>query len=296
MPFPGLTIIGERINPGFASSKAILDKRDIKAIQDLAVSQVGKGAHFLTLNIGESATTDPQFLADVIRAIQEVCDAPISFDYPHAAVQEVCLKTYDPSKARGRKPIVNSITESRWEMLDVVRIQPTRVVLMASERVEGGVEVPNRTAEEILLTARRVVRRALNSGHGLTPDDLYVDVSLCPIASDTEGLIRRAADAIGLIGADPELRGTHIIVGLSNLGIMLPKLALDGGKLGVRIESAFLTLTVPRGLDTILGTPGREYEPLPENDFVFRGFREALEMEGYDALIRVQQLYRKVEA
>lgn len=296
MPFPGLTIVGERINPGFASSKAILDKRDIRAIQDLAVSQVGKGAQFLTLNIGEAATTDPQFLAEVIRAIQAVCDAPISFDYPHASVQEVCLRTYDPIKARGRKPIVNSITESRWDMLDVLRLQPARVVLMASERVEGGVEVPNRTAQEILLTARRIVRRALNSGYRLTPDDLYIDVSLCPIASDTEGLIRRAVDAISLIGVDPELRGTHIVVGLSNLGIMLPKLALDGGKLSVRIESAFLTLTVPRGLDTILGTPGREYEPLPENDFVFRGFRDAIELEGYDALLRVQQLYRKVEA
>ena len=86
MPFADLTIIGERINPGFASSKALLEKQDIAGIQKLAVSQVQKGARFLTLNIGEQATSDSRFLVDVIRAIQAVVDVPISFDYPHASV------------------------------------------------------------------------------------------------------------------------------------------------------------------------------------------------------------------
>jgi 5-methyltetrahydrofolate--homocysteine methyltransferase len=82
------------------------------------------------------------------------------------------------------------------------------------------------------------------------------------------------------------------MVGLSNLGIMLPKLALDGGPLPTRVESAFLTLAMPHGLDTILGTPGRNYQLLPEDDFVFRGFREILNAEGFDALEKVQQLYQ----
>ncbi len=297
MPLRNLTIIGERINPGFASSKALLDKEDLKGIQDLAVSQVQKGARYLTINVGEKAIDHPSFLARLIEAVQAVAEAPLSFDYPHQSVQELCLKTYRSAQARGRKPIVNSVTELRLEMLEhlrrLLKIQPFRLVLMASERLENGQGLPNRTAEEIAQTAQRLADRVLNDGAGLTLDDLLIDVSLCPIASDTEGHTRRAIEAIRLIGSDPNLRGAHLLVGLSNLGIMLPKFAMDGSRLSVKLESAFLTLTMPHGLDTILGTPGRDYQILPENDFVFQGFKEAISLDGFDTILRLQQLYRK---
>jgi 5-methyltetrahydrofolate--homocysteine methyltransferase len=293
MALDNLTIIGERINPGFLSSKALLESQDIKGLQELAVAQVHKGAKYLTINVGEQAVKDPAFLAAVIQAVQAVVDVPLSFDYPNLSVQEVCLKTYDAARARGRKPIVNSLTELRWDMLDVLKIQPAKLVLMASERKEDGAAVPNHDAREIALTARRMVHRLVGDGHHLAADDLFLDVSLCPIATDTEGQTRRAIEAIRLIGRDPELRGVHMLVGLSNLGIMLPKHALDGSRLSVKVESSFLTLTMPHGLDTILGTPGREYQMLPEDDFVFRGFKEAIACEGFDTLTRVQELYQR---
>jgi 5-methyltetrahydrofolate--homocysteine methyltransferase len=292
MSIPCLNLIGERLNPGFASSKALLDAEDIPGLQKLAQEQARKGAHYLTINVGDKATARPDFLAELIRALQEVVDLPLSFDYPHQSVQELCLKTYDPAKAQGRLPIVNSVSELRWDMIELRKIRPFRLVIMASERLEDGEEIANRTAEEIAQTARRLVTRVLNDGGGFTPDDLLVDVSLFPMASDTEGLTRRALDAIGLIGSDPALRGVHQLVGLSNLGIMLPKLALDGSRLNVKLESAFLTLAMPRGLDTILGTPGREYQFLPDDDFVLRGFREAIELEGFETLLRVRELYQ----
>ncbi|MGZ4972852.1 MAG: dihydropteroate synthase [Limisphaerales bacterium] len=288
-----LTIIGERINPGFASSKFLLDNRDLKGIQQLAVAQVEKGARYLTLNIGDRAESESQFLVDVICAIQDVVAVPISFDYPSRAVQELCLKTYDPKKVRGQKPIVNSISELRWDMLEVTKLQPTKIVLMASERLENGHAIANETAEDIANTAARMFGNVLQECPGLTLDDLFVDVSICPIASDTNGQIRRALDAIRLLGADKNLQGIHMVVGLSNIGIMLPKLALDGSRLSVKLESAFLTLAMPLGLDTILGTAGREYEFLPESDFVFEGFKEAIALDGFEAVMRIQQLYRK---
>lgn len=288
-----LTIIGERINPGFATSKTLLENHDIKGIQALAVAQTEKGAAYLTINVGEAAREDPAFLVEVIKAVQAVSSTPLSFDYPHVSVQEVCLKAYDPARAQGRKPIINSVTELRWDMLDVLRIQPAKVVLMASERLEDGVEISNQNARQIADTARRMARRIVDDGHGLAMDDLLIDVSLCPIATDTEGQTRRALDAIRLIGTDPDLRGIHTLVGLSNLGVMLPKNALDGQRLGVRVESAFLTMALPCGLDAILGTPGRDYRILPEDDFVMRGVKEAIELDGFETLERIQQLYRR---
>lgn len=293
MSLPHLTLIGERINPGFASSKALLDAEDLPALQALAVSQVEKGAHYLTINVGDKATSRPEFLVKLIEAVQAAAEVPLAFDYPNHAVQELCLRTYQPAKARGRKPIVNSVSELRLDMLDLIRIQPFRLVLMASERVENGKELPNTNAEEVAQTARRLARRIVGNGSGLTLDDLIVDVSLCPIATDSEGQTRRAIEAIKLIGRDPELQGVHLIVGLSNLGIMLPKLALDGSRLSTKLESAFLTLTRPHGLDTILGTPGRDYQMLPPDDFVLRGFEEAIALDGFETLLRLQELYRR---
>ena len=48
MSLPHLTIIGERINPGFASSKALLDAEDLPALQALAVSPDGTGIGYST--------------------------------------------------------------------------------------------------------------------------------------------------------------------------------------------------------------------------------------------------------
>lgn len=292
MTLPGLTIIGERINPGFASSKALLDSRDIPRLQDLAVSQVEKGAGYLTINVGDQAGRDTAFLSDVIRSVQRVVDTPLSFDCVDPAVQEAALKTYDPARARGRKPIVNSITELRWEMVDLLGIQPAKVVLMASERLDGGCEVANTTARQIADTAHRLADRLRARMPQMTLDDIVIDVSLSALASDADNLVRRSLDAIGLIHSNPALRGIHQVVGLSNLSIMLPPNATDGGPLKVRLESSFLTLAMPRGLDIILGTPGRDYRILDEGDLVFRGFKEAMGLDGFDALIRIQQLYR----
>ncbi len=292
MPIPNLTIIGERINPGFASSKALLDAADIPGLQQLAVSQEQKGAQYLTINVGDRATRDPDFLVRLIRAVQAVVELPLAFDYPHQSVQEICLRAYDPGRARGRLPIVNSVTEVRWDMVKLRKDFPFRLVIMASERVENGEELSNRTAAEIAETARRVANRVLNDGGGFTPDDLLIDVSLFPMASDTEGLTRRALEAIGMIGSDPAMRGVHQLVGLSNLGIMLPKQARDGSRLSTKLESAFLTLAMPRGLDTVLATPGREYQLLPEDDFVLRGFKEAIALEGFETLLRLRELYQ----
>jgi len=98
--FP-IRIIGERINPGFKSTKALFDNQDIAGIQALAVKQAEAGASWLNVNIGAQALTDPGWMATVIRAIQQVTTVPISFDFPSKRVQEVCLESYDATKAGG---------------------------------------------------------------------------------------------------------------------------------------------------------------------------------------------------
>lgn len=287
-----LTIIGERINPGFKSTKELIDTEDIAGIQALAVDQVRKGATYLDINLGNTALKKPEFMVEVIRAVQDVVSVPLCFDSPNVAVQETCLKSYDFAKANGASPIVNSISELRWEMLELLKICPCRLILMASEREQSGRRVANKTADEVHQTVTRMTTKILGSGHGMALKDLFVDVSVGPIGADLDGLTRMAVDAIRTIGCDPQLSGIHMVVGLSNISVMLPKSASDGSPLKPQIESAFLTLTVPHGLDAVIATAGRDYRILPDDNLVLRGIREAMALDDIDAVLRIQQIYQ----
>lgn len=295
MTIENLRIIGERINPGFKSSLALFENSDIKGIQELAINQVAKGACALNINIGERALNDSKFMVDVVKAVQDVVSVPLSFDFPHSSIQEVCLKNYDLKKSKGAKPYINSISELRWEMLDLLSICPSKIFLMASERNENGQQVANKTAEEVYSTTKRMVENIKKKHPQFSLDDIVVDVSVGPVGTDTEGLTKMAVDSIRMIGGDPALKGIHMSVGLSNISIMLPNKTKEGLPLKPLIESAFLTLTVPYGLDHIIGTAGREYNLLPKDHSVLRIMEEAMEIGGFDALLKIQELYMDVE-
>lgn len=292
LAIPNVTIIGDRINPGFKATKMLIDAEDIEGIQDLARRQVAEGAAMLDVTIGPRGYDDPKFLAEVIRAIQASVDVPLCFDYPKLEVQEVCLQAYDRNKAGGQAPLINSIAETRWEMVDLLDICPCRVVLMASERLEGDVGVPNKHESDVLLTAKRsteiLVRR-----HNLKREDIYIDVTVSTLAADTEGMVKMALDSIGLIGRDPDLKGVHIIGGLTNIGNLLPPIDIDGVRLRHLMESAFLTVAVPLGFDTVLGTPWNGFQVLPAENEVLRTFRDVIELRGIDAMRRLRQLWAK---
>ncbi len=98
-----IRIIGERINPGFKSTKAMFDDKDLEAIQALATRQVESGAAYLNVNVGARALTDLGFMAEVIEAIQAVATVPLSFDFPSVKVQEFCLAAYDQGRALRRR-------------------------------------------------------------------------------------------------------------------------------------------------------------------------------------------------
>lgn len=291
MPIAGLTIIGERINPGFRSTEALFEKEDISAIQALAVRQANCGARFLNVNAGTKALNNPQFMVEVVRAVQAVVDIPLSLDCPDFDVLKAVLEAYEPAKARDEKPIINSISESRWHLADLLKIRPCRAILMASEQVRDGRMLPNRNGAEVHEAARRMALR-LAGEYSARNEDLFVDVSIATLAADTEGLIQMALDGTRLVRQDPALVGIHIMGGLSNLPQHLPEKAVDGSDLRLQLECAFLTVAMPLGFDTILGTPWRAYQLLPPDNFVLREFRRIVALRDSDALMAMVALYQ----
>jgi cobalamin-dependent methionine synthase I len=292
MAIPGVSIIGDRINPGFKNTRALIEAEDVAGLQALAVRQVQAGAWCLDVTVGPRGYKDFHFLTEVIKALQAAVDVPLCFDYPSAEVQEVCLKAYDPAKAKGRKPVVNSLAETRQEMLDLVKICPFQVVLMASERLEGGAAKSNKLTSEVLGVARRMTAK-LTQEYGFSRGDILVDVTIHSLISDLEGLTKMALEAIRSIGEDPELKGVHIMGGMTNIGNMLPPLKFDGLPLRQLVENAFLTLAVPLGFDTIMGTPWNDFRMLPDDNVVLQTLKDFTELKGLDAMRRLRQLWAR---
>ena len=287
-----LIVIGDRINPGFKAVKVLVDNNDFAGIQALAVRQVEAGASYLDITIGPRAAHDSVFMADTIRAIQAVTTIPPCFDFPTAAVQSLCLKTYDRARAGGALPLINSITEHRWDIMDLYEpLGPFKVIVMVSERVENGVAKPNKTADEIISTAKRAALR-LQADYGMPMDDIFIDISISAVVADTTGLHRATLDAIRMIRRDPDLRGIHIMGGLTNMGGQLPSKAVDGSDLKLALECAFLTLAVPLGLDAVLATPWRLLRPLSDDNYVLTAYKNFLEQSGSNALRAVRKFYR----
>jgi cobalamin-dependent methionine synthase I len=290
MPIPGLTIIGESINDSVPSTKKLFDENDIPGLLELARSQDEKGAAWIDVNVG---SRPPAFMADLVRRIQSVTAKPLSIDTPDPALAEAGLRAYDLERAGGKRPILNSISPLRLQMLDLWAVLPFMPILMSSERFEAGASSAsaNKTAEETRQTARSLLEEARRHVPGLTNDQVLIDPGIAPIGSDCEAQLKRVLDSLALIHDDPFFTGVHMSVGLSNFTVMLPSKTKDGAPVKGPLESAFLTLAMPRGLDTIIGSTVRKYEILPAGHPALTCLEDILKLGGYDTLIRLKEFY-----
>ena len=155
MPIPNLTIIGETINDSVPSTKKLFDAGDINGILELARMQAEKGAAYIDVNVGPRPA---EFMAEMVGKIQGVTARPLSIDTPDPVIAEAGLRAYDPARAGGKKPILNSVSALRAEMFDLYKIRPFRPILLCSENVVEGRSRPCHTAQETYDAAQQLVR------------------------------------------------------------------------------------------------------------------------------------------
>jgi cobalamin-dependent methionine synthase I len=288
MSIPGLTIIGEAINDSIPSTQKLLEANDVGGILALAKSQDAGGAGYIDVNVGRRP---PAVMAELVRRIQEVTAKPLAIDSPDPEIARAGLEAYDPARAGGATPILNSISPLRLAMLDLHAIRPFMPILLITERSEGGQFQPNRTAEETYRTAKELLQAVRASRSRLPNDRLIFDPGISPIACDLEGQFKRLWESMGLIHDDPDLRGVHISVGLSNFTHMLPSKRPDGSPVRSALESAFITQAMPRGLDTIIGSVKRHYTLLPPDHPAMACLADVLRMDSFEAIERVRAFY-----
>ncbi|MBN2472994.1 MAG: dihydropteroate synthase [Pirellulales bacterium] len=288
MAIAGLTIIGETINDSVPSTKALFDAGDVEELLELARFQDQRGAGYIDVNIG---SRPPELMAELVAKIQGATSKPLSIDTPDPDIARAGLEAYDPARAGGQAPILNSVSALRADMLELYRIQPFKPILLVSEQVVDGQSRPCHTAAETYDATRSLVAAFREQCAGATNDDCILDPGIAPIGSDTEGNLHRLITAMETIRADADLAGVHASVGLSNFTVMLPPKRADGSPLKSALESAFLTRAMPLGLDMIVGSVKRKYQLLEPDHPAMVCLEECLKASGFDVLMRVREFY-----
>ena len=302
-----LHIVGELMNNSYARARKAFTARDPEGYGRLARLQADLGADYLTLNIDGTQRIQVRsqemldFLPDVIPAIQEATSTPIAFDNPSVDYHKVALAHYDRKKSG--PPILNSLAASRErldEMVELVKHYDTLAVVMASEMFVAGGTSQCLNPQDTYRAAKQFVELLVTKA-GRRNDQIIIDTGLAPVGADTYGLVNIGLDAMRLIGADPDLKGVHMIVGLSNFAWGTPK------EIREDLEKAYLTLGMEAGLDFALANPEKNPAPLPIDHPMVEKLREALEqgrrgegesaeMCGFRQAEAILNLCREVEA
>jgi hypothetical protein len=71
----------------------------------------------------------------------------------------------------------------------------------------------------------------------------------------------------------------------------LPSKRADGSPVKSPLESAFLTMAMPLGLNTIIGSVSRKYTLLADEDPAMQCLKEVLKLEGVDIIMRVMMYF-----
>lgn len=273
-----LHIIGELMNNSYARARKAFTTRDLEGYRQLARRQSDLGADFLTLNLDGTQRIQVRrqemfdFLPDVIPAIQEATSTPIAFDNPSVEYHRIALKHYDRKKSGA--PILNSLAASREhldEMIELVKHYDTLAIVMASETFVPGGTSQCLNPQDSYRAAKHFVELLVTNADRRN-NQIIIDPGLAPVGADTYGLVNIGLDAMRLISADPDLKGVHMIVGLSNFAWGTPRWVRE------ELEKAYLTLSMEAGLDFALANPEKTPAPLPNNHPMVAKLREALEL------------------
>lgn len=234
LPF---VIIGERINPtGRKLLAAEMAAGNFERVRADALAQVAAGAQMLDVNAGIPLADEPEILAEAIRVLQSVVDAPLSIDSSIVAALEKGMAAYQG------KPLVNSVTgedERLEKVLPLVKQHGAAVIAIAND--ETGI---SEDPEKRFQVARKIVERA--EALGIPRQDVIIDALAMPV-----GAVRYAAATFfKIVRRIREELGANTVCGASNISFGLP------GR--PTLNAAFLAMAISSGLTCAITNPLEE--------------------------------------
>jgi len=230
-------IIGEKINPtGNKSVAASLRQKSLSAICELGLSETAAGAHINDLNVGLPDIDETAMLAETMKELQTVSDAPLVIDTSKPEAMEKALRRYNG------KAVINSVNgkdSSLSSILPLVKKYGGVIIGLALDA--GG--IPD-TAEGRTAVAEKIISRA--ASFGIPRKDVIIDPLTLTVSVD-----RSAAEVtLASLKMIKEKLGVATVLGVSNISFGLP------GR--NRINKAFYAWALSCGLDAGIIDPFSE--------------------------------------
>ncbi len=227
-------IIGERINP---TGRRLLAKEmkagDFSRVEADALAQMAAGAHILDVNAGVPMADEPALLAQAVRLVQSLTDAPLSIDSSMVDALEAGLEAYEG------KALLNSVTgeEERLErILPLVKKHGAAVVAICND--DSGISMDINVRFEV---AKKIINRAAD--YGIPSADIVVDPLLMPIGAQGDAGVQ-VFELIKRLRTELKVNTT---CGASNVSFGLPN--------RVGLNCAFISMAIGAGLTSAITNP-----------------------------------------
>jgi 5-methyltetrahydrofolate corrinoid/iron sulfur protein methyltransferase len=284
-----LISIGESVHASIPKTGAVMrklaclgpeayskDSEPLNYIRALIESQAGDGADYIAVNLDDFGRDDPQVAVDMMNEYVKLVDkwgrgAPVCIDSSDNDVLVAGLKQWynagHPDVGAVREPpLLNSVkVYTMDEILPLKKDYDFAFIgLLVSEDAPTG-PGGSHSVNELYRLAKQIFNRAVGE-YGFKPDEIFFDSTVFPLAIDmpmepnVPGYTYRAFETIKKIKNDPEMKGVHCSLGVSNSIRDLP-----GRKIGVC--RAYVAKAMEYGLDAAIVNVAHNYgsvEPAPE--------------------------------
>jgi len=240
-------------------------------IKALIQSQVSDGADYIAVNLDAFGEENPKFAVDMmveyVRLVRKWGEGvPICIDSSNNDVLTAGLKQWYKTDEQVKQPLINSV-----KVYTMDKILPLKkdfdfafIGLLVSEGAPTG-PGGSHSVDELYSLAKQIFEKAVGQ-FGFMPGEIFFDSTVFPLAIDmpmepnVPGYTYRALETIRKIKADPDMKGVHCLLGVSNCVRDLP-----GRKIGVC--RAYVAKAMEYGLDAAIVNVAHHYglvEPAPE--------------------------------
>ena len=253
-------------------------------IKSLIESQQSDGADYIAVNLDAFGENDPQVAIDMmieyVRLVRKWGGGvPVCIDSSDDDVLRAGLKEWYDTDEGVEQPLVNSIkTYTMGDMLAVKRDYDYSFVgLLVSEDKPGGAG-GSHSVDELYSLAKQIFTEAV-SKHGFKPEEIFLDSTVFPLAIDfpiepgVPGYTYRAFETIKKIKTDPEMKGVHFSLGVSNCFRDLP-----ARKIGVC--RAYIEKAMEYGLDAAIVNTAHKYGTVPADPELVKMVDAFAKMDG----------------
>ncbi len=234
-------------------------------VRALIEQQAGDGADYIAVNLDVFGEDDP---AEAVRLIKEYAvlvrkwgmGVPICIDSSDDNVLIAGLKEWYNTDEPVKVPLINSIKEYTIDnMMPLKKHYDFKFVglLVADEKQVTSSD----PVGELYNLSRRIFKAAVGK-YNFKPDDIFFDTTVFPLAIDMpmtpgqSGFTYRTFQTIGRIKNDPEMKGVHCSLGVTNSVRDLP-----GRKIGV--ARAYVEVAIRYGLDAGIINVGHNFGIVP---------------------------------